>query len=259
MSRPFLLVQLSDPHIGASWDGDDPAANLAAAIDGVLALGASPDAVLVTGDLADHAADDEYEQLQALLARIDASAHVLPGNHDDRDALHRHFGVPGAGGEPVRYDVDLGPLRLVVLDSTIPGEDGGALDEGQLDWLDETLAASPDVPAVVAMHHPPFLIGIPPWDAIALRAADRERLGDILARHQHVERVLVGHVHRAISTELGGRPVMSVPSTYVQGLLDFRATELALSADPPGFAVHALVEGRLVSHVQPVRPRTFSR
>ena len=259
MSRPFLLVQLSDPHIGATWGETDPVvqtdpvAGFAAAIDGVLALGASPDAALVTGDLADHAADEEYEQVRALLGRIDAPSYVLPGNHDDREALHRHFGVPGAGGEPVRYDVDLGPLRLVVLDSTIPGEDGGALDQGQLGWLDETLAAAPDVPAVVAMHHPPFLMGIPPWDAIALRPEDRGRLGEVLARHGHVERVLVGHVHRAITTTLSGRPVMSVPSTYVQGLLDFGATELALSDDPPGFAVHALVDGKLVSHVQPVR------
>jgi 3',5'-cyclic-AMP phosphodiesterase len=253
MSRPFLLLQLSDPHIGATWAEGDPVAKLAAAVDGVLALDPSPDAVLVSGDLADHAADDEYEQLRALLERIDAPAYVLPGNHDDREALHRHFGVPGTGGEPVRYDVDLGPLRLVVLDTTIPGEDGGALDQRQLGWLDETLAAAPDVPAVVAMHHPPFLMGIPPWDAIALRPADRERLGEVLGRHAHVERVVAGHVHRAIATKLAGRPVMSVPSTYVQGLLDFGATELALSDDPPGFAVHALLDGDLVSHVQPVR------
>lgn len=253
MSRPFLLVQLSDPHIGAEWTASDPAAGLEAAIDAVRALGASPDGVLVSGDLADHAADEEYEQVRALLGQIDAPSYVLPGNHDDRDALHRHFGVPGAGGEPVQYAVDLGPLRLVVVDSTIPGEDGGELDDERLSWLEETLAAAPDVPTVVAMHHPPFTIGIAPWDAIALRPSDREKLGDILARHEHVERVLVGHVHRAISTELGGRPVMSVPSTYIQGLLDFSSTELALSDDPPGFAVHALVDGKLVSHVQPVR------
>lgn len=253
MSRPFLLVQLSDPHIGASWAASDPVAGLEAAIDGVLAVGASPDAVLVSGDLADHAADEEYEQVRALLGRIDAPLYVLPGNHDDRDALHRHFGVPGAGGAPVQYTANLGPLRLVVVDTTIPGADGGELDHDRLGWLEETLAAESDVPTVVAMHHPPFTMGIAPWDAIALRPSDREKLGDILARHEHVERVLVGHVHRAISTELGGRPVMSVPSTYIQGLLDFSATELALSDDPPGFAVHALVDGKLVSHVQPVR------
>ena len=244
MSRPFLLVQLSDPHIGAEWAASDPAAGLEAAIDAVRALGASPDAVLVSGDLADHAADEEYEQVRALLGQIDAPYYVLPGNHDDRDALHRHFGVPGAGGEPVQYAVDLGPLRLV--------RRAIVVQDGRLSWLEETLEAAPDVPTVVAMHHPPFTIGIAPWDAIALRPSDRGKLGDILARHEHVERVLVGHVHRAISTELGGRPVMSVPSTYIQGLLDFSATELALSDDPPGFAVHALVDGKLVSHVQPV-------
>jgi len=253
MGRPFLLVQLSDPHVGATWTEGDPVAGLAAAIDRVLALDESPDAVLVTGDLADHASDDEYEQVAHLVKRVDAPSYVLPGNHDDRAALRRHFGVPGAGGEPVRYEVDLGPLRLVVLDSTIPGEDAGALDGDQLGWLDETLDAAPHTPAVVAMHHPPFLLGITPWDAIVLRAADRERLAEVLARHPQVERVVAGHVHRAVTAEVGGRPALSVPSTYVQGLLDFEATELALSDDPPGFAVHALVDGKLVSHVQPVR------
>jgi 3',5'-cyclic-AMP phosphodiesterase len=253
MSRPFLLVQLSDPHIGAAWAEDQPAAKLAAAIDRVLALEERPDAVLVTGDLAEHAADDEYEQVRALLGRIDAPSYVLPGNHDDRDALHRHFGVPGAGGAQVRYAADLGPLRLVVVDTTIPGADGGQLDHERLSWLDETLAEAPGAPTVVAMHHPPFAIGIPAWDAIGLLPADRERLGELLGRHPQVLRVLAGHVHRAITSELGGRPTMSVPSTYVQGLLDFRATQLELSDDPPGFAAHTLVDGALVSHIQPVR------
>jgi Icc protein len=253
MSRPFLLVQLSDPHIGASWGYGDPVAKFAAAIEGVLALEGTPDAVLVSGDLADHAADEEYEELRALLRRIDAPSYVLPGNHDDRDALHRHFGVPGAGGAPVQYAADLGPLRLVVLDSTLPGEDRGELDRERLGWLDETLAAAPRTPTVVAMHHPPFAVGIPVWDAIGLPLADRQGLGEILGRHPHVQRVVAGHVHRAIAGELGGRPVLSVPSTYVQGLLDFGATQLELSDDPPGFGVHALVDGKLVSHVQPVR------
>src|ERR1044072_1807716 len=113
MSRPFLIAYLSVPHIGAEWSASDPAAGLEAAIDAVRALGASPDAVLVSGDLADHAADEEYEQVRGLLGQIHAPPYVLPGTPDDRDALHRHLGVPGAGGEPVQYAVDLGPLRLV--------------------------------------------------------------------------------------------------------------------------------------------------
>jgi 3',5'-cyclic AMP phosphodiesterase CpdA len=84
--------------------------------------------VLLSGDLADHATDEEYEQLRELVAPLGAPLYVLPGNHDDRRALHRNFGVPGGDGEPVRYSVVLGPLRLVVLDTTRPGEDSGALE-----------------------------------------------------------------------------------------------------------------------------------
>jgi 3',5'-cyclic AMP phosphodiesterase CpdA len=253
MSKPFLLVQLSDLHIGASWDGVDPVARLGAALEAVRSLDAGPDAVLVSGDLAEHAADEEYEQVRALLARIEAPSYVLPGNHDDRDALHRHFGVPGAGGEPVQYAVDLGPLRLVAIDTTLPGEDRGELGPERLSWLDTTLAAAPDTLTVLAMHHPPLILGIPAWDAIGLAAADRAALGELLGRHPQVKRVVAGHVHRAVTGRIGGRSVFTVPSTYVQGLLAFGATELLLSADPPGFAVHALVDGQLVSHVQPVR------
>lgn len=253
MSRPFILVQLSDLHIGASWDGVDPVARAEAAVEAVRSLDAHPDAVLVSGDLAEHAADAEYEQVRALLARIEAPSYVLPGNHDDRDALHRHFDVPGAGGQPVQYAVDLGPLRLLVVDSTLPGEDRGELGRERLSWLDTTLAAAPDTPTVVAMHHPPLSVGIPAWDAIGLAAADRVALGELLSRRSQVKRVVAGHVHRAITGRVGGRSVFTVPSTYVQGLLAFGATELLLSADPPGFAVHALVDGDLVSHVQPVR------
>jgi 3',5'-cyclic AMP phosphodiesterase CpdA len=95
-----------------------------------------PDAVLVSGDLTDHATDGEYEQVRELLVPLDARLYVLPGNHDDRRALHRHFGVLGADGEPVQYSVDLGPLRLVVLDTTRPGEDPGALDAERLGCRD---------------------------------------------------------------------------------------------------------------------------
>ena len=83
--------------------------------------------MVVTGDLADNASDEEYEQLRELLAPLEVPSYVLPGNHDDRRALSRHFDVPGGDGEPVQYSVDLGPLGSSVLDTTIPGDDAGAL------------------------------------------------------------------------------------------------------------------------------------
>ena len=252
LSRPFLLAQLSDPHIGATWFDDQSVPRLAAAVESIRAIRPRPDAVLVSGDIADHATDEEYEQVRALLAPLEAPVYVLPGNHDDRLALHRQFGVPGADGKPVRYSVDLGPLRLVVLDTTRPGEDGGALEGGQLDWLDAELAAAPEQPTLIAMHHPPLVIGVPVWDEIGLAAADRRALGDVIERHQQVRRLVSGHFHSTITGELAGRGVLVVPSTYVQTRLDFDVRELELTSELPGFALHAVVDGELVSHVKAV-------
>lgn len=211
-----------------------------------------PHAVLVSGDLADNATDSEYEHLRELLAPLHAPLYVLPGNHDDRRSLHRHFGVPGADGEPVQYSVDLGALRLVVLDSTRPGEDPGALDTERLAWLDTELAAAPQAPTLIAMHHPPVITGIPACDEVGLPAADRRALGEVVERHPQVQRLVAGHAHRTITAELAGRPVLVVPSTYIQTRLAFDSAVSELVAEPPGFVLHAVLDGELISHVQPV-------
>jgi 3',5'-cyclic AMP phosphodiesterase CpdA len=251
VSRPFLLAQLSDPHVGAVWAGGDPAAGLAAAVETVLSMPVQPDAVLVSGDLSDNATDAEYEQVRDLLAPLRAPLYVLPGNHDDRGILRRHFEVPGAAGEPVQYSADLGPMRLVVVDTTLPGEVPGALDAERLARLDGELAAAPGAPTLVAMHHPAFATGVPAWDALNLPVSDRAAFAEVLGRYPQVQRVLAGHVHRTIAGQIAGRVALTVPSTYVQGRLTF-AEEIEIADEPAGFALHAVVDGEVVSHVQPV-------
>jgi 3',5'-cyclic AMP phosphodiesterase CpdA len=184
---------------------------------------------------------------------LGAPLYVLPGSHDDRRAVHRNFGVPGGDGEPVRYSVDLGPLRLVVLDTTRPGEDSGALEGDQLDWLDAELAEAPEQPTLIAMHHPPLVIGVPACDEIGLATSDRRALGDVIERHPQVRRLACGHFHSTITGELAERSVLVVPSTYVQTRLDFSAKEVELTAEHAGFAMHAVVDGELISHVKTVQ------
>lgn len=208
--------------------------------------------MLVTGDLAENAADAEYEQVLELLAPLQAPIFVLPGNHDDRAALRRHFAVPGADSEPVQYTADLGPLRLVVIDTTRPGENPGALDEERLDWLDKELAAAPGRPTLLAMHHPPLVTGIPPLDDIGLPAGDRRALGAVVERHPQVLGIVAGHMHRPIAAGLAGRTVLAVPSTYMQARFDLNSLELELVPDPAAFALHVLRDGELISHLQTV-------
>jgi Icc protein len=208
--------------------------------------------VLVTGDLAENAADAEYEQVLELLAPLQAPIFVLPGNHDERAALRRHFAVPGKGAEPVQYTADLGPMRLVVIDTTRPGENPGALDDERLAWLDAELAAAPDAPTLLAMHHPPLVTCIPPLDEIGLGDDDRHALAAVVERHPQVKRLVAGHMHRAIASDLAGRAVLAVPSTYMQARFDLESEELELVPDPAGFALHVLHDGELISHVQTV-------
>lgn len=248
---PFSIVQLTDPHIGAVWSEDATQA-LADAIDAVRhLLSGAPTAVVVTGDLADTPLDSEYETARALLDRLVAPVYVVAGNRDDRDMLRRHFDVPATRGEQVYYAVDLGSMRMIVLDTKRPGSDGGQLDSAQLAWLDDTLDRA-KTPTLIAMHHPPVLTGIPAMDAIGIPGDDRAAAAEILSRHQHVQIVAAGHLHRGLVTGLGGATVVALPSTDVQLALDLESSDLRFTAEPPCFAVHLLVGERIVSHIQPV-------
>jgi 3',5'-cyclic AMP phosphodiesterase CpdA len=249
---PFVLVQLSDPHIGATWGVGDPVALLADAVAAVQRVRPAPDAVLVTGDLADGGRAEEYAIVKERLAPLGAPIHVLPGNHDDRAALRAAFGLPGEGAAPVHHVTELGPLRLVCLDSTIPGQDGGRLDGDALGWLDATLAAAPAQPAIVALHHGPLVTGVPEADAIGLPERDRRALGEVLSHHAQVRCVAAGHIHWAMTGELGGRRVMVAPSLYVEPRLDLAAHTVEFAERPAGFLVHALRDGELVTYAQAV-------
>jgi Icc protein len=247
---PFLLLQISDPHIGANWNEADPDECLLRAVEAILSLPDRPDALLVSGDLTDNGAPEEYQRVRELLAPLDLTPHVLPGNHDLRAPLREAFELPGKGAEHVSYAVDLGPLRLVCLDSTIPGAEGGSLDGGRTEWLEATLAEDTAKPTVVALHHPPLRTEIPTFERIGLAPESCEALAGVLARHPQVKRIVAGHVHRSIVAELAGRAVVTVPSTYLQAALDFTAPKLQMRADPPGFAVHALRDDSLATHLQ---------
>ena len=247
--RSTVVVQLSDPHIGATWADGDPVAGLAAAVDAIRRLRPAPDALLLTGDLADTRADSEYAHVLDALSDIDAPRYALPGNHDDRDGLRRHFGIQGDPGTPVEYAVELGALRVLMLDSTRPGADAGEFDAGRLAWLEDALSADPHTPTLLAMHHPPLVTHVPGLDALALAAGDRVALADVVARHPNVVLIIAGHVHRAISGELAGRRVLSAPSTYVGFEFDLAAEQIDEVPTPPGYVVHVLRDGALASHV----------
>ncbi len=250
MTRPFLLAQISDPHLGERAEpGVDPEGCLRAVVKALRRLPDPPDAILVSGDLAEHAKPKEYRLAAKVIGKLGVPIHVLPGNHDDRATMRKVLALPGEGHAPLDYAADLGPLRLVVVDSTIPGEDRGGFEPGQLERLDAELAASPK-PAIVAMHHPPLTTGMVDWDGVNLPVPERQALAAVLARHPQVKAIVAGHLHRVAVSTLAGRPVLAAPSTYLQARPDYAAETIELYGGAPGFAIHALRGEELSTQIE---------
>ena len=253
---PTFLVQLTDPHIREpgrlAYGRIDTAPYLRRAVQSVLRLRQRPDAVVVTGDLSDFGRAAEYAHLAELLAPLAMPVYLMPGNHDDRDQLRRSFpthGHLGAGGGFVQYGVKVGGLRLITLDTCVPGHSHGSLDAQRLDWLARELAACRGEPVIIAMHHPPFRTLIGHMDDIGLLEG-RAELEALVARHPNVERVICGHLQRAIDVRFGGTIASTSPAPGHQVALDLDpSAPSAWVLEPPGFRLHAWDGQRLVTHL----------
>ena len=185
-----------------------------------------------------------------LLAPLAMPYFLIPGNHDSRDAMraafpdHIYLGRDGF----MQYAVEDYPLRLVALDTLIPGGHGGRLCAERISWLAATLATAPDRPTMVVMHHPPFATGITFMDGFSLE--DPDGLAAVIARHPQVERIACGHLHRPIGRRFAGTIAGTAPSTGAQIRLDLRPGErVRYRFEPPGYQLHLWQEGAgLVTH-----------
>jgi 3',5'-cyclic-AMP phosphodiesterase len=248
-----ILAQLTDPHITIGPGDAGSADALAKAVDAVLALDPTPDAVLMSGDLTEHASTEEYERAAELLAPLSMPLHLLAGNHDEADGLRAHLGAPGQAGEPLQYSLRLGPLRLIACDTTVGGRDDGALGTERLSWLQAELEHDRETPTLLAMHHPPVLIGVGVLDEIGLAEEDRLALAELMAANPQVKRIVAGHVHRGATGGIGGCPIFVCPSSYLQLALDLGPdSEIALVREPPAFGLHVTLGDELISHVVPI-------
>jgi len=239
----MLVAQISDLHVRPAGqrykNAVDSNRMFADAVAHLNRLDPRPDLVLITGDLVDEGQEAEYDSLRALLAKLELPCLLMPGNHDDREVLARSFPdhayLPAHG--PKHFVIDRPPLRIVALDTTVPGDHHGEVDDAGLAWLEATLAAAQGAPTLVLMHHPPIVSGIPYLDKYMCRRP--ERIADVIGRFGNVERVLCGHVHRPILRRWAGTLLVSCPSTATQIALNLRPDARPASfCEPPACLLH---------------------
>lgn len=212
----MLVAQISDTHL-LPPTSDLPAAQLRADCleRCVTAINrASPDVVILTGDTTQHGQPDEYAWLRELLAPLKAPLYMVPGNRDDNDELRRAFSdatfLPQAGPF-LHYAIEDFDTRLVAIDSTLSGERKGRFCEQRQAWLEATLAAQPERPALLFIHHPPFDVG-DHYTGGYRHAQEALALQAIVARHSQVVGLLCGHVHWPVAREWAGTQARIMPS-----------------------------------------------
>jgi 3',5'-cyclic-AMP phosphodiesterase len=258
-SRWELVAQISDLHIKRpgelAYQKVDTAAALTRCIETLNELLPRPQLVVVSGDLVDTPAAEEYEHLMRLLAPLELPLAVIPGNHDSRAWLRESFPAqPYARSEgALDFALALDDLDLILLDSSVPGAAHGELGAETLAWLQTTLARDAQRPALLFLHHPPFVTGIEHMDRENLQNA--EEFACVLQPHSRVRLVASGHVHRSTQTLFAGILTSICPAPSHAVALDLcGALPPSLMVEPPGLHLHAWdrLNKKLITHFVPI-------
>jgi 3',5'-cyclic-AMP phosphodiesterase len=233
MTRPALrLAQISDTHLYRDPARELMGLNTQISLDAVVERMKQTfwplDAVLLTGDLVHDASPEGYARLRQQMAALGVAVYCLPGNHDHPATLAE---ILNSGSVHTTRSASLGDWSLVLLDSTLPGEDSGVLSQHELHGLDAALAANPERNALVCLHHQPVPVDSGFMDSMAL--LNHDAFFTVLDRHPQVRGVLWGHVHQAFAARRGTIELYGCPSSCVQ----FKpgAERFALDDQPPGF------------------------
>lgn len=252
----IVIAHLSDTHVDS---GERSVERTRAVMDHLDDLPFDLDAVLITGDVADHALPEEYERARELFE----SRHpvmVCPGNHDDRAAFRRYLLGQPESAAPINQARRVGGAIVALCDSSVPGKDEGLLEDETLAWLEGVLGQAPaSTPVLVGFHHPPAQLHEPYTDGI--RQFGAERLAALAERHGNLVAFLCGHAHTAAATTFAGRPLLVAPGVVSTVRLPW---ERRAHADDhvhldhvPSLAFHILDEaGRLTTHYRSLTCRT---
>lgn len=222
-----VLLHISDTHLRVAGDhlyGQvDSEVYLRRVVEGIEESGVRPEAIIFTGDLADHGEAAAYDALRDLVeplaARLGARLLWVMGNHDDRAAFRRALldePAPADEYAPVDRVDEIDGLRIITLDTSVPGHHHGEVSDAQLRWLADVLAVPAPYGTILAMHHPPVPCVLDLATTVELR--EQRRLADVL-RGTDIRGIIAGHLHYSTFATFAGIPVSVASATcYTQDL-----------------------------------------
>ena len=252
-TRAAVVLHVTDPHLCAAPDARMRGVNTQASLVAVLdhARGDRrwpPDGIVVTGDIVQDESRAGYARFRKTLQVFEGPVLCIPGNHDDPALMGALLMTPPfqVGGH-----AKLGAWRVLLLDTSRRGDDGGALGPRGLAALEGSLKRFADEHILICMHHQPLPMGSAWLDRIGLR--DAAQFLRTIDRHDAVRGVVWGHVHQASDRTRNQVRFLSTPSTCSQFLP--ASDSFALDERPPGLRWLKLEpDGRITTEVGWIRP-----
>jgi 3',5'-cyclic AMP phosphodiesterase CpdA len=252
-----VVAHISDTHLLAGdarqYGAIDTAARLGEALERVTRIDPAPQALVFTGDLADLGQPDAYRRLRALVEplaeRLGAQVVWCMGNHDERTAYSRElFGEESEAPQDRVYDV--AGLRIISLDTSVPGWHHGEVSDEQLAWLGDVLATPAEHGTLLALHHPPIPTPMSPV-AEVIELVETDRLAEVI-RGTDVRAILGGHYHFSSHSTFAGIPVSVAAATcYLADPAPLARFISAVDGHTSVNAVHVYAD-RVVHTVVPV-------
>jgi Icc protein len=241
-----VIAHISDTHfLGAGSEGSgrplhgtvDTDRGVRFAMEQLERSGIRPDAFVFTGDITDSGEPDAYRRLRDLVeataARLGSELVWVMGNHDERTPFRIELLREGGSSEPVDRVIEIRGLRLIALDTSVPGYNHGELTDRQLEWLAGVLARPAEHGTVLALHHPPIPTPLALMNILELRR--QERLADVISGSD-IRSILGGHLHYATHSLFAGVPVSVAASTCYT--MDLSAPERELAGVDGGQSVN---------------------
>lgn len=238
----LVLGHISDLHL----DGVERSTERARRVmDYLRALPHPVDALLVTGDIADHGEPSEYEEAAALLD-VPFPVLMCPGNHDVRGPYRKVLLGEPVDETPINRIHMVGGVAILMCDSSIPERDEGRLDDVTRAWIATTLDGLGDVPALLAFHHSP--VPLHHWLHDSMLLQEPEALAELIAAYPNIRALLVGHAHTAAATTFADRPLLVAPGVTWALEMPWEGDGVANRTQPPGVAFHVIDDNTLVTH-----------
>lgn len=223
----LVILHITDTHLYADRDSTLLGMNTLDSLQQVLeaamqSMPGKPDLLLATGDLVHDASTAGYQLFAETVKVTGIPVYCLPGNHDHPDVMKTTLSPLGIS---VSESPQLGNWKILLMDSTVPGEEGGHLDEETLADLAESLS-SDKKNTLICLHHQPLPVGSQWIDRIG--TDNGEALFDLIRNEDHVKAILFGHVHQPVDRYENRVRVLATPSTCIQfeaGLEQFKVSD----------------------------------